>query len=140
MQLIEENNESIFRQYLPAIAVFAMLISIGVFQVIKMGNSTEYQIKNSFKGTVTSKFINKSWVYVGLEGKEKKQEIKDGYNYSYEIPYLIEFIAIGDKVRKSSCSDTVYIERQGKEFHFIQLAYWYNDPTRTPEYLSLIHI
>ena len=134
MQLIEENNESIFKQYLPAIVMFAFIIVMAIFEMFKIGSPTQYDIKDSFNGIVTSTYISKSWVYVGLEGSENKQEIKNGYNYAYPTPRLINFIQTGDKVFKNPCSDTVHIIRNDKEYHFIQLAYWYNDESRNEEY------
>ena len=104
--------------------------------MVNIGSPTEYKIKQGFQGTVTSKFVNKNYVYVGLTNKENKQEIRNAYNYSYEQSHLIHFIEVGDKINKNDCSDTVYIKRGDEEFHFIQLAYWYNDETRSKEYVE----
>ncbi len=134
MTLIEEYEDSIFKQYLPVFGVFILLVTIGIYQMVNIGRPTEYMIKKGFQGTVTSKFINKNYVYVGLTNKENKQEIRNGYNYAYKQPHLINFIEIGDKLLKNECSDTVYITRGDGEFHFIQLAYWYNDSTRSKDY------
>ena len=134
MELIKKNKDSTFKKYWPVFAVFVFVTSMIMYEIVNTSNSINYEIKNGFKGIVTSKFINKSWVYVGLLNQTKKQQIDNGYNYAYEIPRLINFINVGDEVMKNECSDTVYIKRGINEYHFIQLAYWYNNESKTKEY------
>lgn len=134
MALIEEYEDSILKQYSPVFAFFVLLVFMIIYEMVNIGSPTEYQIKRGFQGTVTSKFINKNYVYVGLTDKENKQEIRNAYNYAYEPSQLINFIEIGDQIKKNECSDTVYINRGKDKFYFIQLAYWYNDETRSKEY------
>lgn len=134
MKPIEIYEDSIFKQYFPAIAMFGFLIFMILYELINIGSPKYYDIKESFSGIVTSKYVSKSWIYVELNNKEEKQEIKNGFNYEYATPELINFVEIGDIISKNECSDTVYIKRGNDEYHFIQLAYWYNDKSRTIEF------
>ncbi len=134
MELIEEYEDSVIKDYLPFFGFLVLLVFCVIYEMINIGSPRPYSIKQGFQGTVTSKFVNKSYVYVGLTNAGNKQEIRNAYNYAYEPSHLISFIEVGDEVLKNDCSDTVYIKRGAEDFHFIQLAYWYNDETRTKEY------
>ena len=91
-------------------------------------------LKKGFHGIVESKIVKGSSVYVKFSNQSRRQSIKNGFNYAYDIPHLIDFITTGDEIYKNECSDTVYIQRTSENYHFIQLAYWYNNSSKSEEY------
>lgn len=135
MELIEENNESVHKQYFPVYALFLLLISIGIYECKSKGSYVEYSIKKEFSGIIESMYFERSQVYLKLNSGDNKIEIESCQNYTYDVPELREFISIGDSIYKNQCSDTVFVKRKGQEYNFIQWATWYNNESKTAEFV-----
>lgn len=119
--MIERYEGKIFtlKEYLPVIFLFIFLISLGVYQIIKVGNPTEIKLSTKLDEIVTDVYPLKSSIYVQVENKKERVTIDYSRNYDYDPIELNEFMKIGDRIVKNKCSDTLYIFRNNERFFFL---------------------
>ncbi|MFD1014638.1 hypothetical protein [Winogradskyella rapida] len=115
------------------LAVFFWLVYLYI-TAYKNSNTIEYVTK--FNGTIKSINQTKGTTFVLLENENQYWSIDASYNYDYQYPFIADFLDKNDILAKKSCSDTLFVTRKNKKYHFIIGDALYNSKSHTMEYKS----
>ncbi|WP_136482338.1 hypothetical protein [Cognatitamlana onchidii] len=114
------------KEYLPVIFLFIFLIGFGIYTVVKKGEFEYVFLSTTFNESVVDIFEEKGNTYLLLTNKKNRYRIENSRNYDYKPAFLYDFIKENDRVIKNECSDTLYIERNSKKYHFLIGSALYN--------------
>lgn len=133
MKVIEISEEpSWIKQNWIFLVFIMMLTSIASFEYYKMKGAIHTHIGSSYEGKVSYLYHHKSKVFVTTD-KGEKLEIGPSFNYALS-PYMFsDFILEGDSISKRSCSDTIYLTRDGMTYDFLMNDYSYNNTSLDKE-------
>ena len=136
-ELIEkyDGKKYTLKEYLPVIFMFLMVIGFGVYTIIKKGEFVDIFLSTEFDGKVVDVYEERSFIYLQISNKTKKYKITNSCNYDYDPFILSEFLERNDRVIKSKCSDTIFIERNLKKYHFLIGSTSYNNNKKKPKEL-----
>ncbi|MEZ4957991.1 MAG: hypothetical protein R2825_30815 [Saprospiraceae bacterium] len=130
----------VLKEYLPVILVFATLISIGIYQVIRIGEFEEIFLSTEFDEKVIDVYQEKSYLFVLLTNRAKRLEIRNSFNYDYEDEDegidLYSIMKQEDRVIKRKCSDTMFVIKGDKEYHFLIGERLYNNKEKSKEFIQ----
>jgi len=126
------------KEYFPVIMIFSFLITFGIYESIKIGNPEELFLSHEFDEELIDVYQTKSFLYIQLSNKSKRIEIRESCNYEYmELsPCLNEFLKEGDRLIKNKCSDTLYVIRDEKKYHFLIEDILYNSTRRNKAFIE----
>ena len=122
------------KEYIPVIFLFIFLIGFAIYTVVKKGEFEDVFLSTTFDASVVDIFEEKGNTYLLLTNKKKRYRIENSRNYSYEPAFLYDFIKENDRVIKNECSDTLYIERNSKKYHFLIESTLYNREGKSKEF------
>jgi len=123
------------KEYLPVIFLFVFLIGFAIYTVVKKGEFEDVFLSTTFDESVVNVFEEKGNTYLLLTNKENRYRIENSRNYAYEPAFLYDFIKENDRVIKNECSDTLYIERNSKKYHFLIESTLYNRKGKSKEFI-----
>jgi len=139
-KLIEryDGRKYVVKEYLPAILVFAIIIGFGIYQAIRIGEYEEIFLSTEFDEKVLDVYQVKSYLFVLLTNRAKRLEIRNSFNYDYEDEdiSLGSIMKQGDRVIKRECSDTFFVIKGGKEYHFLIGDRLYNNKEKSKEFIQ----
>jgi hypothetical protein len=124
------------KEYLPVIFLFIFLIGFAIYTVVKKGEFKEVFLSTTFDENVVDIFEEKGDSYLLLTNKDNRYRIKNSRNYAYEPAFLYDFIKENDRVIKNKCSDTIYVERNSKKYHFLIGSTSYNREGKSKEFIQ----
>lgn len=127
-RLIEkyDGKKYTLKEHLPVIYLFLFLIGFGVYTVIEKGDYEVVYLSTVFDERVIDIFEEKGNTYLLITNKKNRYKLEESRNYDYESPFLYDFLKENDRVIKNKCSDTIYIERSSKKYHFLIGSTTYN--------------
>ncbi|MBW8242146.1 hypothetical protein K1F50_05000 [Muricauda oceani] len=124
------------KEYLPVILLFLFLIGFIIYTIIKKGKYEEIYLSEEFDERVIDVFEEKGNTYLFLTNRNDRIKIENSRNYDYEPAFLYDFIKENDRVLKNKCSDTLYIERSSKNYHFLIGSTVYNREGKSKEFIQ----
>jgi hypothetical protein len=133
-----EGRRYVLKEYLPVIFVFATLIGIGTYQIIRIGEFEEIFLSTEFDEKVIDVYQEKSYLFVLLTNRAKRLEIRNSFNYDYEDEGidLYSIMKQEDRVIKRKCSDTLFVIKGDKEYHFLIGDRLYNNKEKSKEFIQ----
>tara|TARA_B110000114_G_C14808675_1_gene283802 strand:+ start:74 stop:532 length:459 start_codon:yes stop_codon:yes gene_type:complete len=124
------------KEYLPVIFLFIFLIGFAIYTVVKKGEFEDVFLSTTFDENVVDIFEEKGNTYLLLTNRDNKYRIENSRNYTYEPAFLYDFIEENDRVIKNKCSDTIYVERNSKKYHFLIGSTSYNREGKSKEFIQ----
>jgi len=124
------------KEYLPVIFLFIFLIGFAIYTVVKKGEFEAVFLSTTFDENVVDIFEEKGDTYLLLTNKDNRYRIENSRNYAYEPAFLYDFIKENDRVIKNKCSDTIYVERNSKKYHFLIGSTSYNREGKSKEFIQ----
>ena len=124
------------KEYLPVIFLFIFLIGFAIYTVVKKGEFEDVFLSTTFDESVVDIFEEKGNTYLLLTNKKNRYRIENSRNYDYKPAFLYDFIKENDRVIKNECSDTLYIERNSKKYHFLIGSGLYNRKGKSKELIE----
>tara|TARA_R110001592_G_scaffold133090_1_gene348238 strand:+ start:38 stop:496 length:459 start_codon:yes stop_codon:yes gene_type:complete len=124
------------KEYLPVIFLFIFLIGFAIYTVVKKGEFEDVFLSTTFDENVVDIFEEKGDTYLLLTNKDNRYRIENSRNYAYEPAFLYDFIKENDRVFKNKCSDTIYVERNSKKYHFLIGSTSYNREGKSKEFIQ----
>ncbi|MFD0976789.1 hypothetical protein [Salinimicrobium gaetbulicola] len=137
-KLIEkyDGKKYTLKEYLPVIFLFILLIGFAIYTVIKKGDFVEIYLSTSFDEMVVDIFEEKGNTYLLLTNRNNRYRLENSRNYDYKPPFLYDFLKENDRVIKNKCSDTIYIERDSKKYHFLIGSTSYNRKGKSQDFIQ----
>ena len=124
------------KEYLPVIFLFIFFIGFGIYSVVKIGDFEEVYLSTTFDENVVDIFEEKGNTYLLLTNKDNRYRIENSVNYDYKPAFLYDFLEENDRVIKNKCSDTIYVERNSKKYHFLIGSTSYNREGKSKEFIQ----
>ena len=124
------------KEYLPVIFLFIFLIGFAIYTIVKKGEFEDVFLSTTFDENVVDIFEEKGNTYLLLTNNDNRYRIENSRNYSYEPPFLYDFIKENDRVIKNKCSDTIYVKRNSKKYHFLIGSTSYNREGKSKEFIQ----
>lgn len=127
------------REYLSVIFIWSFLIGLIIYHIARIGDYEEIYLSYNFDAEVIDVFPHKSSLYIQISGWENKLEISDSWNYDYaeeEGISLSKIMEVGDRVIKNECSDTIFVVKNDKEYHFLIGDHHYNNPDKPEVFIQ----
>jgi hypothetical protein len=137
-KLIKKYDGKIYtiKEYLPAILIFIFLIGFAMYTVVKRGYFEEVYLSTAFNEKVIDVFEERGNIYMLISNKENRYKIEKSRNYDYTPSTLSYFLRENDRVIKNKCSDTIYVERNSKKYHFLIGNTLYNNKEKSKEFIQ----
>ncbi|MEI6866089.1 hypothetical protein [Flavicella sp.] len=124
------------KEYLPVIFIFLFLIGFGIYTVIKKGDYVEVYLSTDFDEMIVDIYEEKGSTYLLLTNRDNRYRFENSRNYDYKPAFLYDFLKENDRVIKNNCSDTIYIERNSKKYHFLIGSTSYNREGKSKEFIQ----
>ena len=124
------------KEYLPVIFLFVFLIGFGIYTAIQKGDYEDVYLSTVFDEKVVEIFEEKGNTYLLITNRKNRYKLEESRNYNYEPAFISDFIREKDRVIKNKCSDTIYIERNSKKYHFLIGSTSYNREGKTKEFIQ----
>jgi hypothetical protein len=137
-KLIEkhEGKKYTLKEYLPVIFLFTFLIGFGIYTIVKKGDFEDVYLSTVFDEKVIDVYIEKGSTYLLLTNRNNRYKFENSRNYDYEPAFLYDFLKENDRVIKNKCSDTIYVERNSKKYHFLIGSTSYNREGKSKEFIQ----
>ena len=116
--------------------MFIFLIGFGIYTIIKKGDFDYVFLSTNFDEKVIDIFEEKGNTYLLLTNRNNRYRLENSRNYNYEAVFLYDFLKENDRVIKNKCSDTIYIERNSKKYHFLIGSSSYNREGKSKEFIQ----
>ena len=116
--------------------MFIFLIGFGIYTIIKKGDFDYVFLSKNFDEKVIDIFEEKGNTYLLLTNRNNRYRLENSRNYNYEAVFLYDFLKENDRVIKNKCSDTIYIERNSKKYHFLIGSSSYNREGKSKEFIQ----
>jgi len=129
-------------EYLPVIFQFGFLIGfifligLAIYTIRKKGNYEDVYLSTVFNETVVDVFEEKGDTYLLLTNRKNRYRLENSNNYDYKPAFLYDFLKENDRVIKNKCSDTIFIERDSKKYHYLIGSTSYNSKGRSKEFIQ----
>ena len=124
------------KEYLPVIFLFISLIGYAIYTVVKKGEFEDVFLSTTFDENVVDIFEEKGNTYLLLTNKDNRYRIENSRNYAYEPAFFYNFIKESDRVIKNKCSDTIYVKRNSKKYHFLIGSTLYNREGKSKKFIQ----
>lgn len=136
--MIEKNDGKKYtlKEYLPVIFLFISLIGFVIYTVVKKGDFEDVYLSTTFDENVVDIFEEKGNTYLLLTNKENRYRVENSRNYAYQPVFFYDFIKKNDRVIKNKCSDTIYVERNSRKYHFLIGSTSYNREGKSKEFIQ----
>ncbi len=112
-----------------------LLFRVGYLHINVYKSSKKTYYNTVFKGTIVEINQAKGITYILLYGDEKYWSIDHSYNYDYKNPFIANFLKEKDIIQKNKCSDTLFIYRKSKEYHYLIGDALYNSKSHSKEFI-----
>ena len=124
------------KEYLPIIFLFIFFIGLGIYSVVKIGDFKEVYLSTTFDENVVDIFEEKGSTYLLLTNKGNRYRIENSVNYDYKPAFLYDLLKENYQVIKKKCSDTIYVERNSKKYHFLIESTSYNREGKSNKFIQ----
>ena len=124
------------KEYLPVILLFVFLIGFAIYTVVKKGNYQDVYLSTKFDEKVIDIYEEKGNIYLLLTNRKNRYRLENSRNYNYKPAFLYDFLKENDRVIKNKCSDTIYIERNSKKYHFLIGSTSYNRIGKSKDFIQ----
>ena len=137
-KLIEkyDGKKYTLKEYVLVILFFTLIVGIAIYTIIKKGKYEELYLSEVFDDKVVDVFEEKGNTYLFLTNRNERIKIENSRNYDYQPAFLSDFIKENDRVFKNKCSDTLYIERNSKIYHFLIGSTLYNRDGKSKDFIQ----
>lgn len=134
---IEKYNGKLYtlKEYFPVILLFIFLVGFVIYSILKKGNYSDVYLSSEFDEKIIDVYEEKGNVYLLLTNKNNRYKLENSRNYKYKPVFLSKFLKENDRVVKNQCSDTIYIERGLRKYHFLIGSKHYNDKEKSKEFI-----
>lgn len=123
------------KEYFPVILLFIFLVGFVIYSILKKGNYSDVYLSSQFDEKIIDVYEEKGYVYLLLTNKSNRYKLENCRNYEYKPAFLSNFLKENDRVIKKQCSDTIYIERGLKKYHFLIGSKHYNNKEKSKEFI-----
>lgn len=124
------------KEYLPVIFLFIFLIGFAIYAIVKKGNYQDVYLSTAFDEKVIDIYEEKGNTYLLLTNRNNKYRLENSRNYDYKPVFLNDFLKENDRVIKNKCSDTIYVERNSKKYHFLIGSTLNNNKEKSKEFIQ----
>jgi hypothetical protein len=137
-KLIEkyDGKKYTLKEYLPVIFIFLFIIGLAIYTMIKKGDFEDLYLSTEFDEKIVDVYEEKGFVYLLISNKPNRYKIENSRNYDYKSPFLYDFLEKNDRVIKNKCSDTLFVQRNLKKYHFLIGNSLYNNKEKSEEFIQ----
>lgn len=123
--LIKKSSQSDVPLKAVLLVVFMLVCggTYAVYSIVRKGDHRPISMNSEINGTFDNYFMDRAFLYLQLEDEPIKWQVRDAYNPDYGLKHLSNILEKGALVYKKAESDTLYVQKDDREFYFVLKFY-----------------